>query len=541
MSASAAPDLAFPKVVIPSRLVPGLAVPMHAVPRKKADSSVQEGPFWTARALHASPRPSLWVRLAEAVLPAPASRNQRLALAAQVLLDFGVLFANFAGFGLLEMDWHLNVGASPRPSHTSWLFSGPELGVALLFGAVFTLMGYSERLYHPETGRAPRDERAVVGKVVFLSTILVGTILAWFGAGRIAFLTPLITAPANFLALLGWREGRRHMGLAWSHRRPDVRNTLIVGAGLIGNKLADRLEQDHLRKHVVKGFLDETAPLGGRVRGRLEDLPQVARSEFVDEIILTIPPHSPAARGIIRDARRNRIDVKVVPDLFGFDPLATTLERFGDVPVLTLCEERIPAWGLLWKRGIDVVLSALGLVATFPLLAAIALAVKVDSRGPVLYRAQRLGWKGRRFLCCKFRTMMTNADQLKERLRLLNERQGPFFKLGSDPRITRVGAILRRYSLDELPQLWNVLLGEMSLVGPRPHPVDDFERYRLEDWQRLEVLPGMTGLWQVTARSDPSFERSMSLDREYIASWSLRADLEILLRTVAVVLRGEGV
>jgi lipopolysaccharide/colanic/teichoic acid biosynthesis glycosyltransferase len=125
-------------------------------------------------------------------------------------------------------------------------------------------------------------------------------------------------------------------------------------------------------------------------------------------------------------------------------------------------------------------------------------------------------------------------------LRTNNEREGPFFKIADDPRITRVGRFLRRYSLDELPQLWNVLRGEMSMVGPRPHPVDDTDRYSLDDWQRLEVTPGLTGLWQVTARQDPSFARSMELDRQYIGQWTLGMDFRILFRTIAAVLRGEG-
>ena len=139
-----------------------------------------------------------------------------------------------------------------------------------------------------------------------------------------------------------------------------------------------------------------------------------------------------------------------------------------------------------------------------------------------------------------YRARPTDADRLKDGLRADNERQGPCFKILADPRITRVGQLLRRYSLDELPQLWNVLRGEMSMVGPRPHPVDDFEHYRLEHLRRLDVTPGITGLWQITARRDPSFQRIMALDLEYIEGWSLMADLRILLKTVFVILRGSG-
>jgi lipopolysaccharide/colanic/teichoic acid biosynthesis glycosyltransferase len=136
--------------------------------------------------------------------------------------------------------------------------------------------------------------------------------------------------------------------------------------------------------------------------------------------------------------------------------------------------------------------------------------------------------------------MVNNADQLKDGLRQCNQRSGPFFKIGDDPRITRVGSFLRRYSLDELPQLWNVLKGDMSLVGPRPHPVDDYAAYEVEHLARLDVTPGITGLWQVTARRDPSFQRGMELDREYIRTWSLMSDMRILLRTFLEVLRGGG-
>ncbi len=175
-----------------------------------------------------------------------------------------------------------------------------------------------------------------------------------------------------------------------------------------------------------------------------------------------------------------------------------------------------------------------------PLLAGIALIIKAASPGKILYPATRVGLKGRRFICYKFRTMVSDADRLKDGLRAGNERQGPCFKIAADPRITRVGQILRRYSLDELPQLWNVLRGEMSMVGPRPHPVDDFEHYRLEHLRRLDVTPGITGLWQVTARRDPSFQRNMALDLDYIEHWSLGMDLWILWRTVFVILRGSG-
>jgi lipopolysaccharide/colanic/teichoic acid biosynthesis glycosyltransferase len=207
---------------------------------------------------------------------------------------------------------------------------------------------------------------------------------------------------------------------------------------------------------------------------------------------------------------------------------------------ICLHAEQVPAAGLGLKRVLDVMGAGLALTLLLPLLAVIAGLIKLDSPGAVLYSAQRAGRKGRRFRCYKFRTMVSDADALKERLRRRNQRSGPCFKIVDDPRITRLGRSLRHYSLDELPQFWNVLKGDMSLVGPRPHPLDDVAGYQIEHLARLDVTPGITGLWQVTARRDPSFQRGMELDREYIRTWSFGSDIRILLRTVLAVVRGSG-
>jgi exopolysaccharide biosynthesis polyprenyl glycosylphosphotransferase len=268
----------------------------------------------------------------------------------------------------------------------------------------------------------------------------------------------------------------------------------------------------------------------------LTDLCRVARAEFVDEIIVALSGQVELMRRIVREAQRNRLAVSIVPDC---EPRAWQFECLSGIPLLTLHQQQ-PVLSLYSKRAIDVVFSGLGLLVTAPLLALTALAIKLDSRGPVFYRALRAGRKGQPFACCKFRTMVVNADGWKELLRGQNEREGPIFKIADDPRVTRVGRFLRRYSLDELPQLCNVLRGEMSLVGPRPHTLDDFKRYRLDHLRRLDVTPGLTGLWQVTARRDPSFLRNMALDVEYIENWNFWMDLRILCRTVPAVLSGSG-
>jgi lipopolysaccharide/colanic/teichoic acid biosynthesis glycosyltransferase len=196
--------------------------------------------------------------------------------------------------------------------------------------------------------------------------------------------------------------------------------------------------------------------------------------------------------------------------------------------------------GLILKRIVDISFSAIALLFFLPLLFVIALAIKLESSGPVIYPSLRAGKNGRPFFCYKFRTMFEGADELRDFLRRFNERRDPFFKIAEDPRVTRLGRFFRKYSLDELPQFWNVLKGNMSLVGPRPHPVDDYARYRPGDHRRLDVKPGITGLWQIIARANPSFETCMTLDLEYIKNWSLMLDFELLVRTVPAVIAGEG-
>jgi exopolysaccharide biosynthesis polyprenyl glycosylphosphotransferase len=210
------------------------------------------------------------------------------------------------------------------------------------------------------------------------------------------------------------------------------------------------------------------------------------------------------------------------------------------VPLFTLRPPVFEGIEYAVKRTFDLVLSLIGLVLLSPLLLAIAIAVKLSSRGPVIYRSVRPGIGGRPFQCFKFRTMRVHSDQIQDDLESLNEQSGALFKIRRDPRLTSVGRLLRRFSLDELPQLANVVRGEMSLVGPRPLPMRDFER--LEEWhkKRYLVLPGITGLWQVSGRSELDFDDLVRLDFLYLERWSIFLDLSILLKTIPAVLTRRG-
>lgn len=234
------------------------------------------------------------------------------------------------------------------------------------------------------------------------------------------------------------------------------------------------------------------------------------------------------------------INVRAVSGVIPEFQIAGTTGLLGNCALVSLHRRERFAFRMFVKRLVDIAFSGMSLIILSPLFAAIALAIFIESGKPIFYTSERVGKRGRIFRCFKFRTMVQNADKKKSQLAVLNERDGILFKIANDPRITRFGRILRKYSLDELPQFLNVLRGEMSIVGPRPAIAGEVEQYEPEHLKRLEVAPGLTGLWQVEARRDSSFARYVALDIAYIENWSFWLDFTILTRTVGVVLRGTG-
>jgi len=419
-------------------------------------------------------------------------------------------------------------------------FRHEYLGFLILYAALILLLCQSQDLYRVVRTRSALDESLAVAGAVIAATLLLTVFIYLSNIKIISRLVVGSSAVLNVVTLSAWRLWRRRVVERRLARGLGTRNVLIIGAGKVGQELASYLERNKNLGLTLKGFLDQNHSADPRLLGSIEDLPGVARAHFVDEVFITIPSEREVVRAAALEARRQRLDVKVVPELYDGLAWRAPIDYLGDFPVMSLHREPIPALGLLAKRALDIVGSALGLLFLSPLFALIALAIKLDSPGPVLYRAPRVGKKGRRFICYKFRSMVSNADALKDALRQLNQRRGPTFKISGDPRITRLGRFLRQWSLDELPQLWNVFQGDMSLIGPRPHPTDDYQQYQLEHLRRLDVTPGITGLWQVSARRDPSFERNLALDLEYIENWNLWLDLKILLRTIPAVLGRSG-
>jgi len=453
---------------------------------------------------------------------------------AYVLVDFSFVLLAFA------TAVHIRFGGVFDASRARLTLPDHYPGILLIYGSLVVLLCHSQGLYRTARARSNWEESSAVARAVVVGTLLLSGFIYVSGIRNVSRFAVAASALLITAALSSWRVWKRAIVERRVATGIGVKNVLIVGAGKVGQEVAGYLERNKQLGLVVKGFLDHNHHGDPRVLGKIEDLPWVARAQFADEVIITIPFMRHLVRQAIVEARLNNLDVKIIPDLYGSSGRGAVVERMGSLPVMSLYREPIPMLGRLVKRAMDIAGSALAMMLLSPLGAAISLAIKLDSPGPVFYRAPRVGKKGRHFLCYKFRTMVANADRLKDSLRQLNERQGATFKLTDHPRITRLGGFLRKYSLDELPQFWNVLKGDMSLVGPRPHPVDDYSRYDLEHLRRLDVTPGITGLWQVTARRDPSFERNVALDLQYIENWSLGMYLNILLRTMPVVVVGRG-
>ncbi len=326
-----------------------------------------------------------------------------------------------------------------------------------------------------------------------------------------------------------------------------VKRVVIVGAGEVGRTVMRTIVARPDLGYRVIGFVDDNPEKGytdiGRFKalGPLENLPHILEEEKPDEVIITLPwMYHRRIMALVRECERHRVRPRIVPDLFQMSLTQVNVEDLGGVPLVGVREVSISKSALMVKRLVDIVVAAVGLVLCAPLFALIALAIRLDSPGPIIFRQTRVGLRGRLFEMYKFRSMHVGAEEQQDMLADLNEADGPIFKIRDDPRLTRVGRIIRRLSLDELPQLVNVLRGEMSLVGPRPPIPAEVEKYQEWHKRRLEAPPGMTGLWQVSGRSRLSFDEMVLLDIYYIENWSLWLDFKILMRTIPKVLLGEG-
>jgi exopolysaccharide biosynthesis polyprenyl glycosylphosphotransferase len=321
---------------------------------------------------------------------------------------------------------------------------------------------------------------------------------------------------------------------------------VILGSGAVAQVMARKIASHPEYGVELVGYLDDERVAGRRSRlaipylGDVRHVDRICRAAGIERVVIAF-----AALGndemleIVRVAKRARLKVTIVPRLYEVIGHSVELDEVEGMTVLSLRGLSRSRSTLMIKRLIDIAGAVAGLIALAPLMAVLAIAIKLDSKGPVLYRQPRMG-RASSFMMLKFRSMVTGADALKGDLKHLNEAHGPMFKIAEDPRITRVGRFIRRTSLDELPQLWNVLRGEMSLVGPRPLVPDEDSHVIGWHRERLDLTPGLTGPWQVSGRTAIPFEEMVKMDYLYVAEWSLWNDIRLLLRTAPVVLLGRG-
>ena len=421
------------------------------------------------------------------------------------------------------------------------------LPFALLFTVLMLLTFRMDRVYRKWRGRQWLDQMYRIINATAKSTVVmlaVTFVLQPLEYSRLL----LVEAGVVAVVLLGVSRALQDAVIGRLHARGiGVRRTVIVGAGEIGRTVMRTVVARPGLGYQIVGFVDDNPEKGNSDIGRfpglgpIKNLPSLIEEENVDEVIITLPwMYHRKIMGIVRTCERRNISAHIVPDLFQLSLSRVDVDDLGGVPLVGVREVGFGHRVRTVKRVVDVAGAALGLTLGAPILGLIAVAIRLDSPGPVIFRQTRVGANGKTFELYKFRSMYQGAEEKLEELRDQSEVDGPIFKMKDDPRVTRVGRILRRTSLDELPQLWNVLCGEMSLVGPRPPLPSEVSEYLEWHKKRIEVRPGVTGLWQVSGRSLVSFDEQCLLDIYYIENWSLWLDFQILLRTIPEVAFGNG-
>jgi exopolysaccharide biosynthesis polyprenyl glycosylphosphotransferase len=416
--------------------------------------------------------------------------------------------------------------------------------VFALWGMFIVMAFKSKRLYSTDRSLSIPKELLRVVTYIFYTSIIVGSIVFF---AKYKFFSRFVFF-ASFLLLCtllgGWRIIKRLILRKLITGGFHNINTLIIGVNKVGKIVLEEIKNQPYRGLKIIGFLDdhnENFVDGIPVLGKLADFTTIARKYFVDEVIVVIPPKEKVVSKLIAQARKMRLAVRTVPEHLEHSLPILDVDYIGIIPLLTYKERMPHPSEAAFKRLFDLVASAILIVLLMPLFIITAILIKIDSSGPVFFIQKRVGLKSRIFNLYKFRSMIKDADELKYQLLEENEvKDGVIFKIKKDPRVTRVGRFLRKYSLDELPQLFNVLKGNMSLVGPRPALPNEIEEYDGTDMDRLSIKPGMTGLSQVRGRSNLSFSRWVRWDLWYINNWSFWLDMRILLWTVPTVLKGKG-
>jgi exopolysaccharide biosynthesis polyprenyl glycosylphosphotransferase len=452
----------------------------------------------------------------------------------QKFLDLSVLLAAL-GVSAWMLVEPAPLSAASRPARTA------NLCFLLVLLAGWYLCLSSLSLYGSRRLARWRDDFADVMRAVGLCTLTLAALAQVFSLGGVTVALLGVFWLLASVWLFAWRVVKRVALRRVRLSGRNIHHVIIIGAGPRGQHLADILHNHPELGFNLLGFVDDVKAPG--VIGPFDNVAQILHDNVVNEIMIALPikSHYEEVSEIIRIAEDQGIVVRLDSELFDLRLARARAEQLDGAPVLTLYTGPPRNWRSDCKRLMDVIGATAMLVLLSPLMLLIALLIKLTSPGPVFFVQERLGLSKRRFPMFKFRTMVVNAEERQKELEAMNEASGPVFKMRSDPRVTGLGRWLRKTSLDELPQFFNVLRGELSLVGPRPLPVRDFERFD-EYWfnRRFSVKPGITCIWQVSGRSETSFDGWIKQDLEYIDNWSLALDLKLLLKTIPAVLRGTG-
>jgi exopolysaccharide biosynthesis polyprenyl glycosylphosphotransferase len=431
------------------------------------------------------------------------------------------------------------IGAFPNSAASLWLL----LGLTPVWVFVLYVFG----LYR-ESGRSIGGA-AVLETLNGLSAltaaswlVFIGLVVVMGSAAPVSALIAFWIAAVVLVPVARWVS----RVTVWS-RAGFAERTLIVGAGEVGHLMATKIAKHPEYRLEVVGFVDDGEPLpNGQgpevpVLGSLSDLEEIIKREQLDRVIVAF---SRARHGaflrLVRACADHGVKVNIVPRLFEVVSSRAGVDDIEGIPLLDVGHAELSRFNMAVKRVFDLVVGGIVFVMIVPLLVVVAVLIKLDSPGPVFFRQQRMGRGGRTFDIYKFRSMRIGADSQRHELADQNEYSGPMFKMKEDPRVTRVGSALRRWSLDELPQIFNVLNGEMSLVGPRPLWVEEAKQCRGWTQKRLDITPGITGLWQVLGRNDIPFDEMVKLDYLYVTSWSLGWDIKLLMQTIPAVLDKRG-
>jgi exopolysaccharide biosynthesis polyprenyl glycosylphosphotransferase len=462
---------------------------------------------------------------------------------AKFVLD--ALLINLAFLGAYWWRYSLQLFREVDPPY--WVPYRAYVPMTLALTAIILFFYWLDGMYTVRRGRSWFDEFYSILRGAFTG---IASIIFFIFLTSASYYSRLIFFYAGvwILLLLGLsRAVERAVQQALRRRGIGVTRVVIVGAGETGRTVMRNLVARPDYGYQVVGFVDDSPERGstdiGRFRalGGTQRIPALVDEYEVDEVIIALPwmAHRKILT-IMGQCERQGVRAKVVPDLFQLSLSQVEMNDLSGVPLIGVKEPSIRGRNLAIKRLIDLVVSSVALLVLSPILALSALLIRLDTPGPAIFKQTRVGRGGRPFTVYKFRTMRVGADLAVAQLADRNEASGPLFKMRDDPRRTRVGKWLRKMSIDEIPQFWNVLKGDMSIVGPRPALPNEVEDYQPWHRRRLETAPGITGLWQVSGRSEVCFDEMVLLDLYYIENWTPFLDLKIMLKTVPTILTGRG-